>query len=83
LTNALQDVDKPERDRPAGKEVFRIPGGLVLADLQEAAKFIEWYDFDNESSEWSPDGDRDAEVRLAAKVYEFLAAAVARNQRRS
>jgi hypothetical protein len=63
---------------------LRIPDGLMLADLQGAARFIELYgnEIANEAvwpSGWSPDDPDNAEMQCAAKVYEFLAAAAAKN----
>ena len=79
--------------RQAGAEVelgdaatFPIPSGLTVADLQGAAKFIESYgdEIANEAVSPPPWSDGlNAEMRCAAKVYEYLKAAVAKNSENS
>ncbi len=69
-------------DAPASRvvECFAVPIGLTYDDLRDAATLINDWDWENIYGS----GNRDqscptSEVELAAKLYERLAAAAARN----
>jgi hypothetical protein len=92
LTKQPPDVDRlgqagDEASASQGAVGFAVPDGLTYADLREAARFIESYgdEMANEAVFASPsscdDDPCNEEIKIAARVFEFLAGAVARNSK--
>jgi hypothetical protein len=91
LTKQPRDVDRPgqaggEALPPSVAEGFMSPAGLTHDDLRAAATLIDDWDWDNFHWTGEEDGNDHcphSSVELVAKIYERLAAAIARNQESS
>ena len=68
----------PERDR-ADEPNFIVPAGLTFADLEQAGRMLnDWGSF--AFSDFLIENGNESDAEMAARVYEFLRDAVARNR---